>query len=434
MKRLGPFVSGLLCVVSAAAHADPQKLTLHAAVDLALGKNPEIFAAKESVAGAKAHVAGLRDKRLPSVKVDFVENIYRQPYKLDFGGALFTLHEQTTSFTTFQVSQPLSGFAYLSELAGGAEHDAAAAADEYDRVRLEIAYKTADAYLHVLETRATSEVAHRTIAGIDSGLARAEQLRAADTYTDIDVLRFKSAKAAAERTALHADTDRDAALATLVVQMGLHDGTEIEVSDDLPATPPPLALSLERAQTRALSVRPELAAAREKVAAATSRKRTSYAPYFPDIRAIGEWRHSTGVQPFQPDDEELLGITLSWNLWDWGVTRNAVREADHAKVRAEIGAEAMVEQVKLDVRKRWLDAKVAFDSLGASATQQQAAEEAYRLQQVRFEAGASTATDVLDAETEVARARLAAAVARYDYFIAMVALARAIGDLPGESL
>jgi outer membrane protein TolC len=140
------------------------------------------------------------------------------------------------------------------------------------------------------------------------------------------------------------------------------------------------------------------------------------------------------VQPFQPEDEELVGLTVSWNVWDWGAQHKAVVEAETAKARAQIGAEALVDQVKLDVRRRWLDAKTAFDSLAAAATQQETAEEAYRLQQVRFDAGASTTTDVLDAETDVARARLAATVARYDYYLSTIALARAIGDLPGKGL
>ena len=82
------------------------------------------------------------------------------------------------------------------------------------------------------------------------------------------------------------------------------------------------------------------------------------------------------------------------------------------------------------MRRRWLAAKTAYDSLAAAQAGQQAAEEAYRLQKVKFEAAASTTTDVLDAETDVARARLSFALARYDYYLALVGLARAIGDVP----
>ncbi len=425
----------MLLLLASPAYAD--RLTMHDAIDLALGKNPEIEVARDTAATATEHARGVRDKRYPSVHADITGNYFREPFGIPFGPkgmqTVFPVYNQRTSVTTVSISQPLTGLAYLSELAGAADHDANAARDEYDRTRLEVAYRTADAYIRVLEARASADVAHRSVADIASGLARAEQLRAADTYTDIDVLRFKSAKAAADQAALRADTASEAALATLVIQLGLRDGTPLDVTDDLPPTPPALALALDKAQARALSARPELAAAREKLAAADSHRKLAYAPYVPDIRAVGEWSHTTG-QPLAPTDAELLGVRLSWTLWDWGSTQSAVREAEHAKNRAEIGAEAMVEQVKLEVRKKWLDAKTAFDSLAAAATQQQTAEEAYRLQQVRFDAGASTTTDVLDAETDVAKARLAASVARYDYFLAMVALARAIGDLPGQSL
>ena len=90
----------------------------------------------------------------------------------------------------------------------------------------------------------------------------------------------------------------------------------------------------------------------------------------------------------------------------------------------------LVEQVKLDVRRRWLETKTQFDSLAVAEQQQQTAEEAYRLQKVKLDNAAATTTDVLDAETDVARARIGIATARYDYYLALVGLARSVGDLP----
>ena len=71
-----------------------------------------------------------------------------------------------------------------------------------------------------------------------------------------------------------------------------------------------------------------------------------------------------------------------------------------------------------------------FKNLATSQTQLQSAEEAYRLQKVKFENGAATTTDVLDAESDVARARLQSALARYDYYLALIGLARSVGDIP----
>jgi outer membrane protein len=425
---------GVLAALPTVAHAD-RHLTFAGAIELALGENPDIAGAREAVAGADAHAAGIKAKRYLNLHVDFAANYYQSPYVLAFGAlGSFRLYAQDTTATSVTLAQPLTGLAYLSELVGAAEHDANATRDEYDRVRLETAYRTAEAYIRVLSARATADVSHRSVADIQSELDRAIQLRQAETYTDIDVLRFRSAKAAADRDALRADTARDEALASLVVQLGLPEGTPISLDDDLPAAPPPLAMALDDSLSRALAARPELRAAREQVAAANNRRRGAREEYLPEINAIGNWTHLTGVQPFQPEDAELVGIRASWNVWDWGATHQGVVEAERTQARATLAERALVDQVRLDVRKKWLDAKTAFDSLAVATTQQQTAEEAYRLQKVKFDAGAATTTDVLDAETDAARARLAFAVARYDYYLAIVALARSVGDMPGSSV
>jgi len=411
--------------VAAPALADNRTLTLKQAVELSLGDNPDIAVAREAVAVSDAETSRTKGRLFPLLHVEAAGK-----YSLPFGDQVFVLHQQTTSTTAVALTQPLTGLAYLSELVGAQEHSTNIARADYDRARLDTTYKTADAYLRVLEARAAAQVAHQSVDDIASELDRAEKLRKADTYTDVDVLRFKSAKAAADQAALRADNAKEAASASLVVQIGLPDGEALDVTDDLPTPAPAMSMTLEQAQQRAMTTRPELHAARERVRAAEDRRKVAKLGYFPDIRAGANWFHATGVQPFQPKDEEWLGLTLSWNVWDWGQVHQQIIEAEHKQTQAELDAGSLGNTVKLDVRKKWLDAKTGFDSLALASTQQQSAEEAYRLQQVRFQAGASTTTDVLDAQTDASRARLAVAFARYDYYLALVALARSVGDFP----
>lgn len=424
-----------LAIAGSPARADTRTVTFKDAIDLALGKNPDVAAAKGKVDSASEKVSELKSNRLPNVRLNFDGRAFTEPYKLPFGkddkgnDVIFTLHEQFTTTTVASITQPLTGLAYLSEVVGAANHAVAASKADYDRTRLDVAYRTAEGYVRTLEARAQAEVARASVADIGSELDRAEKLRAADTYTDVDVLRFRSAKAAADQTLRRAETASQQALAGLVVQIGLHDGDAIDVVDDLPQAPA-LAMTVEQAQERALKARPELVAAQNRLAAANRTRTAARETYVPDVRAVGAWVHATGVQPFQPEDEEYLGVTLSWNVWDWGATHHKVEEARRDVELATIEAGAVVDRVKLDVRSRWLDAKAGYENLASAQTQVDSAEAAMKLQRVRFEAGAATTTDVLDAETDLARGRTQAAVARYDYYLALVALARAMGDLP----
>jgi outer membrane protein len=191
-----------------------------------------------------------------------------------------------------------------------------------------------------------------------------------------------------------------------------------------------MAMTLEQAQARALSARPELRSAHERIESAENLRIAAKEHYLPDIRAVAAWQHFTGVQPFEPEDEEYVGLTAQWNVWDWGATHDAVLEAERAKTKATLQSNALVDHVKLDVRTKWLAAKTQFDSLAVAEQQQTTAEEAYRLQKVKLDNAAATTTDVLDAQTDVVRARVAFATARFDYYLALVALARSVGDLP----
>ncbi|MEO6775190.1 MAG: TolC family protein [Kofleriaceae bacterium] len=430
MNRLAALL--LLVATSARAEAPTSgpKLTFQAAIETALAKNFEVTGAKEAVLASEAKTSGEKAKRWVGLNVNASANRWREPYSLPFGNEVFVLHEAFTTTTIVALNQPLTGLAYLTELVDASQHETNATRHDYDKARLDIAYKTADAYLRVLRTRAAATVAHQSVSEIASELERAIQLRQAETYTDIDVLRLKSAKAAADQTALRADTAIAAALSHLTVQIGLPDGAPIDLDDDLPAQPPGLTMTIEQAQQRALSTRPDIASAHEHLAAARDARTAAKEKYLPDIRAVAAWQHFTGVQPFQPEDEEYVGLTAQWNVWNWGATQDGVDAADHAVKRGEIALDAIPELVKAEVRERWLDAKVKFDSLAVALVQQQTAEEAYRLQKVKLDNAAATTTDVIDAETDVARARLALADARYDYYLALVGLARSVGDLP----
>jgi outer membrane protein TolC len=143
--------------------------------------------------------------------------------------------------------------------------------------------------------------------------------------------------------------------------------------------------------------------------------------------------HTTGLEPFQPANEEYIGLQVNWKVWDWGGYRNEYKEAKAHENAARISASYLADHVKLEVRTKWLDAQAFFKNLASAQTQLQSAEEAYRLQKVKFESGVATTTDVLDAESDVARARLQSALARYDYYLALIGLARSVGDVPNVS-
>ena len=148
----------------------------------------------------------------------------------------------------------------------------------------------------------------------------------------------------------------------------------------------------------------------------------------PNIAAIDLSARRAGA--FQPADAAFAGATLSWDVFEWGRTLDALRKRRRERNR-RLALDATDARIAFDIARGRLDLDAAYEMLAVGASIC-AAEEAHRIQSVRYEQGDATTTDVLDAETELARARLADASARYDYYIAIVSLARAEGRLPTE--
>jgi outer membrane protein len=180
--------------------------------------------------------------------------------------------------------------------------------------------------------------------------------------------------------------------------------------------------------------RPEMTAAHQRIEQARGGVGVAKSALLPNIMGLLSYQHTEGQSAFMPKNAWFVGGTLSWDLWDWGKNWNGVKEANARSRQAEIAARSLRDQLVFDAQRRLTEARTAYQSVGLARSSLAAAEEAYRIQSVRYAEGAATTTDVIDAETDVSRARSAYSQARYDYYLAQAAVARAVGQLPSTAL
>jgi outer membrane protein TolC len=194
-----------------------------------------------------------------------------------------------------------------------------------------------------------------------------------------------------------------------------------------------MQLSEAQVAELALKDRPEVAAADQRAQQARGGRAVAKSALLPNVMGLLTYQHTEGQSAFMPKNAWFVGGTLSWDLWDWGKNWNGVKEADAKARQAEIAARSLRDQLVFDARRRLTEARAAHESVGLSRSALQAAEEAYRIQSVRYQQGAATTTDVLDAELGVARARTSYSQTRFDYYLAQAAVARAVGQLPTQT-
>jgi outer membrane protein TolC len=444
--RGAPIIAVALAALSSAASADEgpgTRMTLSQVVAYGLANSPDLALSKKSVDSARSRLKASKGRRGPSVNLDASLTYWDTEQALDLalpgmepmpGAEPIVIRDRLTTSSSATAVLPLIGQLQIGSLVGVSRHGLEASEQDHSARRLEVAAGAASAYLNVLLARSTSDIATSRARLVQAQLERSRVLQQGGVLGRVDVMRLEAALAAAQRDAINAGSEAASAEDALGVAIGLPDGTRVETVDNLPETPAAPTLDPAAAVQAATQRRPELRAARARAEQAHSGASAELSNLLPSLNAIGRVEHNTGQGTFAPEDAWFVGLNLSWTVWDWLSTYNTYRAADHQADQADLAASRLGDQLRLEVRRRAREARAAYDSLAVARAGLTASEEAFRIQEVRFREGATTTTELLSAETELAQARIGYATARHAYFLQLAALAQATGQLPDALL
>jgi outer membrane protein len=152
----------------------------------------------------------------------------------------------------------------------------------------------------------------------------------------------------------------------------------------------------------------------------------------PQVNLIGNYTYLAGSQ-FQPKNSGYVGAVASWDVWDWGTNLSGVHEANAKRDQVRLAREKLDAQVRQEAQQAFVGEQTASEALRVAKASVSQAEENFRIVSKKFEKGAATSFDMVDAESVLTQARAQVQTALYDYLVARAALARATGtSLPGE--
>jgi outer membrane protein TolC len=186
------------------------------------------------------------------------------------------------------------------------------------------------------------------------------------------------------------------------------------------------AVTLEQAEAQALKQRPDYQAQQEREHNALLSSGATRLERLPSVAAFGDYGSSgTGFDNAVPT--RTVGISVRIPLFDGG-RRDARRAESESQYRAEkVRSGDLKEQIELDVR-------LALDALRSAEQQVNVSKEGLELAENeltqarrRYDAGVAVALEVTDAQTRLARARDNQIAALYNYNVARIDLAQAMG-------
>ncbi len=251
---------------------------------------------------------------------------------------------------------------------------------------------------------------------------------------EFDVMRQSAEVGNAESDLVRAIGDHRVAKQRLVELLGYD--LSPAISDDLPLdlTTPLVAQSYGKSLAQSIA---EARLHRTEILALEKEERLrdegiidAKAGYKPSIQAFAGYELTSKVQTRTAADElhgGLIGARLSWAVFDGFLTKGRVDEAIALRGRAAEAKAETTRQVDLQVRTAWSDLRTARAVLDAQTGNVNTARRSLDLSQIRYNEGAGTQIDVLDAQSALTSAHGQYVDALRDYSVARARLIRATG-------
>lgn len=438
--------------------AEPVATSLGEAIQSAAQKNRSVRARTHAIETAEASRKQMRGNYGPSLTLKSNLQIWDQELAIAFagnGGGGMPLPAPTTPYEE-AFANLLTGFSEPTVARGQATFDVSltlmqhltplwsvSLAEGIKEVGVEVAeierdvesesavHQTAVAYFRALQAEAQVAAAQASIDSLKRQEARLAALAEQGLARDSELLRIRVAIAASEEERLSAESNVQLAQTNLAFLMGLSpstDGHWVRPTALAKGNQPPGGtVTLEEAWKLARKRRPELLVIAKRLEQADKSVDLAWSKMLPVISALAVYQHVEG-QIFQPKNSVFAGLAASWTLWEWGATYYGIDEAKAGEAQAQVMTEMATEQIMLEVRKNWLDLETARARHRVAETALVQAEEAARIEKARYESGTATTTDLLDAESSLAQARIRSIQAYYECFIAWAGYLKATGQ------
>lgn len=312
----------------------------------------------------------------------------------------------------------------FSELGRTRAEVASAEAGELEQ-RFQAALETESSYYDVLVNqelgRVAAERVNRAREGL--GIARARVASGAAVQTD-------SLQLVLEVTRAGVDLLRQRnALRTAQLELGRRVGASGAVDavplDTMPA--PELPIGLPEALSAALDQGPQYRAARADERAADAALKSQRSDYFPSL-GIGalHQRYDTEIFPGAANVSSVT-FSLSFPIWNSGQRELEVSRARVARDVARTIREDLERVVRRDVTSAFDTYQTSREAVALARVGVEVGRENYRMQEMRYRAGASTILDLLDAQVNLAQAEADLVGARYETRLALARLEAILG-------
>lgn len=418
-------------------HTNAQQYTLEESIELGIKNSKELNISKSKLLSSEAKITESSSQMLPQLKFNAsysrLSDIPAFQLTVPFYSSPITISEPVLNSYQFKLSlqQPLFTGFRLSSLKSAAEYNNEASNYEYLSDLSDYSLKIYEAFWNFYISQQLEQLITEQLNSIKQNVIDTKNFLDNGLVNKNDLLKLEVQESNVELKLIEAKNNVELARMNFNRVIGINLNTQSNIiTNDINVT------SNEYDQTQILEEakhnRNELKSLESKVSAADEGITAANSTWFPSLYLFGEYLYANPNQRIQPqkdqfDDTWAVGVSLNWDLWDWGNTSSKSKQAEQLKIQAESSLDLLNESIEIDVNQSYLNFLKSRDKIKVSQRAVAQAEENYRITQEKYDVQLATSSELVDAQTYLLEAKTNLNRALVEYELAKVKLDKSMG-------
>lgn len=381
-----------------------QSLTLQETIEIALRNNREVQAAKLTVARSQAGVSEAQAAQALQVGLSSTVKTGGSPLLIGEAprtGANTTTDIQGTVEATYNI---LNSGRDASRVKAAQEQ---VNFDRLDLLRIEQKLRgdVLTAYYDLQAAGSAIIINKAAVTDATRSLSDAQLQEKAGVGTKFDILRAQVQLANANQDLTSSQGQQQIAQKKIAQLISVNENTEYQAADAVKKLGD-WNYTLEDSLIVAFKNRPELKQQLVRRSVSEQQQIIASAADSAQVNLFANYTLGKVINNTNPlQDQYSVGARLSWSFWDGGA---AGSRANQEKINQEIAENQFTtarNQIRFEIEQAYNNLNTNQKNIATSTQALQQAEESLKLARLRFQAGVGTQTDVIQAQTELARAR-----------------------------
>lgn len=428
----------IIILFASSLFAQEKILTLKESLEIGLQNSKDLKISKTKLNYADSKLTEINSQFLPQFKLlgnytRLSDNIPPFEVTMPFSPNPIRISEPILNNYTFKFgfSQPLfTGFKLLS-LRSSAKLNLNASEQDYSKEGNEAAFNIYNAYWNYYKTDEINKVVTQSLQQIENHLKDTKSFFENGLISKNDMLKLEVQYSNTKLLLIEAENNLELA------RIAFNKAIGIELTSQTKVAASEQSLTNEKYQLadiidEALNNRKELKSLAYRFEASKEGVSAAKSNWLPSIYLTGNYYYSNPNPRFQPAKNEFnsnwdLGVTLSWDVWNWGLTSSQVSQAEQTKIQLETNLDQLKENIQMEVYSNYLNLIKTGEKVKVNKEALDQSFENYRITSEKYNTQLATSTELIDAETLKLQAETNLKTAEVDFQIAKVKLEKSLG-------